>query len=93
MFVYCVQYVLNIAWNYLITIDTQSYPYLDKMLADVPGDTQIEKLAFMYFTMQSGMMAIPLRIPGLKYYKAMNVSDRNAELEFKVSFEKLAPSL
>ncbi|KAG0600327.1 hypothetical protein M758_11G024700 [Ceratodon purpureus] len=66
------KYVLNIAWNYLITIDTQSYPYMDKMLEDVPGATQIEKLAHLYFTTQSGMMALPFRIPGLKYYKALN---------------------
>jgi hypothetical protein len=69
-----VQYVLNIAWNYLITINTQAYPYMDKMLADVPGATQIEKLAHLYFTTQSGMMALPLRIPGLNFWKALNVS-------------------
>ena len=65
------QYVLNIAWNYLITIDTQAYPYMERMLAEVPGPTQIEKLAHLYFTTQSGMMALPLNIPGLNYYKAL----------------------
>lgn len=89
------QYVLNIAWNYLITIDTQSYPYMDKMLAEVPGATQIEKLAHLYFTTQSGMMALPFRIPGLKFYKALNVSDRNEEHMQSWSFlwKKLYPSL
>jgi hypothetical protein len=47
---------------------------MDKMLADVPGATQIEKLAHLYFTTQSGMMALPLNIPGSKFWKAMNVS-------------------
>lgn len=65
------KYVLYIAWSYLITINTQSYPYMDKMLVDVPGDTVKEKLAHLYYTTQSGMMAIPLLIPGTAYYRAM----------------------
>jgi len=74
------KYVLNIAWNYLITIDTQAYPYMDKMLADVPGATQIEKLAHLYFTTQSGMMALPFRIPGLNFWKALNSRKKIQEI-------------
>ncbi|KAG0556109.1 hypothetical protein KC19_11G026900 [Ceratodon purpureus] len=65
------KYVLYIAWSYLITINTQAYPYMDQMLANVPGAHVMEKLAHLYYTTQSGMMALPLLIPGTNYYKAM----------------------
>jgi hypothetical protein len=81
------QYVLYIAWSYLITINTQSYPYMDKMLADVPGDTVKEKLAHLYYTTQSGMMAIPLLIPGTAYYRAMRVSYHIEEHVLYLNFE------
>ena len=69
------QYILSIAWSYLITVNTQAYPYMDKMLANVPGATVMEKLAHLYFTTQSGMLSLPLRIPGTSFDKAMKVSE------------------
>lgn len=48
---------------------------MEEMLANVPGPSVIEKLAHLYFTTQSGMMRLPLLIPGTNYYNAIKVSN------------------
>uniref|UniRef100_A0A7I4CM47 Cytochrome P450 n=1 Tax=Physcomitrium patens TaxID=3218 RepID=A0A7I4CM47_PHYPA len=63
-------YAIHLALAQLISIDTQEYPCMDHIFAHVPGENRLEKLVYLHYDIESGMMSVPLNIPGTAYHKA-----------------------